>query len=752
MNQTACSKNNILCSDFKENPLLIFLVLFFLLAMVQPVFGEEEEEWPKQYQMPEAEVVIYQPQLESFTENKATARSAVSVKKSGTDPVFGTMWFTARVDTDRGERLVTLLDIDITNVKFPNTPDPADIDAFSKIINDQIAKSEITISLDRLLTMLDLAETKKKESRNLQTDPPKIIIVSHPAILVSVDGEPELRKVEGSSLMQVINTPFFIVLDSTSKNYYLKGNDNWFVASEVEGTWKNTTQPPASVLEAAKDEFEGLEEVRDEEKASGGMPEIIVSSVPAELIITEGEPAYKTIASTDLLYVSNTESDLFLEINSQKNFVLISGRWYSSKSLNGPWSFIQADKLPADFAKIPEGSDKAGVLANVAGTTEAKEAVLDAYIPQTLTVDRDQKLEAEVEYDGEPKFEKIEKTSLQYAVNTPESVIKVGGFYYLCQNAVWYISDSPTGPWAVAVNIPKEVYTIPPSSPAYNVTYVYVYDHTPKVVYVGYYPGYYGSYVYGGTVVYGTGYYYPYWYGTVYYARPVTWGVSVHYSSYRGGWGVRYGAPLGWWGRTARHSYWRNKRYDAYKDRRDFHRDRYNDRRNRQDQMYQDRKDRNEARRDGVKDRQDKRGDGGKRDKMDNRRDSKQPGRDKRGETRQRDRRDSQGSKDRSANQRRDRNNVYSDRQGNVHRKTEQGWQQRGSGGWSQPESASRPSSSRSGPNRSDLNRQSRARERGSQRSSTYQQQRSSSRSSYGGSRGRGSSGGSRGRGGGGRR
>ena len=755
MNHAVYNKKNVQCNGFKRNPLLTILLLFFLLGLVQPVCADDEE-WPKEYQIPEGRVVIYQPQLESFEENKLTARSAVSVRKKGAEPVFGTMWFAARVATDREERLVTLLDIDITNVKFPTAPDPADVEAFSKILNDRITKSEITISLDRLLTMMELVETKKKESRNLKTDPPKIIVVNHPAVLVSIDGKPELRKIEGSSLMRVINTPFFIVLDTTSKKYYLKGGDNWFVSSDMKGAWKNTPQPPASVLEASKNEFEGLEESDTEKKASDRMPEIIVSSTPAELITTEGEPSYKTISDTNLLYVSNTESDLFMEINSQKYFVLISGRWYSSKSLNGKWAFVPADNLPADFAQIPESSDKADVLASVAGTTQAKEAVLDSYIPQTATVDRNQKIEAAVEYDGEPKFENIEKTSMQYAVNTPESVIKVGGFYYLCQNAVWYISDSPSGPWAVAVNVPQEVYTIPPSSPAYNVTYVHVYDHTPKVVYVGYYPGYYGSYVYGGTVVYGTGYYYPYWYGTVYYPRPVTWGVSVRYTSY-GGWGVRvgYGAPIGWWGRTAHRSYWRNKRYDNYKDRRDFRRDAYNDRRDRQDQRYQDRKDRNDNRRDGMKDRQDRqdrqarqdrRGDGGKRDRVDNRRDGQQSRPDKRGEA-QRDRRDTR-SKDRTATSRTNRNNVYSDRQGNVHRKTDQGWQQRGSGGWSRPESASRPSSARSGYNRSDLNRQSQARSRGSNRSSNFQQNRSSSRSSHSRSGGGGRSGGSRGGGG----
>ena len=38
------------------------------------------------------------------------------------------------------------------------------------------------------------------------------------------------------------------------------------------------------------------------------------------------------------------------------------------------------------------------------------------------------------------------------------------------------------------------IYTIPPSSPVYYVTYVRIYGSTPDVVYIGYTPGYLGSY------------------------------------------------------------------------------------------------------------------------------------------------------------------------------------------------------------------------------------------------------------------
>ena len=79
--------------------------------------------------------------------------------------------------------------------------------------------------------------------------------------------------------------------------------------------------------------------------------------------------------------------------------------------------------------------------------------------------------------------------------------------------------------------------------------YVYVYDYTSTVVYVGYTPGYMGCYVYGTTIVYGTGYYYYPWYGVYYYPRPVTYGFHVHYNPWTGwsvGISMSVGGPYGW--------------------------------------------------------------------------------------------------------------------------------------------------------------------------------------------------------------
>ena len=84
-----------------------------------------------------------------------------------------------------------------------------------------------------------------------------------------------------------------------------------------------------------------------------------------------------------------------------------------------------------------------------------------AEVPRTATVQKAAIQAPAVAYAGDPKFEPIEGTKLQYGTNTNKQVILVNGQYYLCYNAVWFRSSSPTGPWAVASSVPSEVYAIP---------------------------------------------------------------------------------------------------------------------------------------------------------------------------------------------------------------------------------------------------------------------------------------------------
>jgi hypothetical protein len=249
--------------------------------------------------------------------------------------------------------------------------------------------------------------------------------------------------------------------------------------------------------------------------------------------------------------------------------VLISGRWYQSKTLadNSQWQYTASDKLPADFAKIPEGSAKDNVLASVAGTDAAREALMDAQIPQTAKVDR-KTATTQVTYDGDPNFQSIPGTKLQYAINTSSTVLLYEGQYYALDNGVWFVAGSPSGPWTASSQRPGDLDLIPPSSSVYNTKFVDIYDVTPDYIYTGYTPGYLNSFVYGPTVVYGTGFYYDPWIGNDYYPRPWSWGFDMGYNPWYGwNFGLGYGFDWfnmgfgfgwggwngGWWGPSFYH-------------------------------------------------------------------------------------------------------------------------------------------------------------------------------------------------------
>jgi hypothetical protein len=538
----------------KISGLFLSGLCLILVAMLAPLTRAQQEtpaappapagapvtQWPQRVDSPDGLITVYQPQPAQFEGDTLTARAAVSLTPPGaTEPQFGALFFTARVATDRDTRIVTIQDITIKDVKLPNST-PQQEQQFGQVLQQRVPSMNLMLSLDQLESTLALVQKAREESQQLDNTPPKIVFTPVPTTLVLLDGPPKLQASADPGVMTVVNTPFILLFELSSKRYFLKAGDTWMVAPDVMGPW---TPAGPGVPSAVVDAGSKLTPQNTPPSAAQQPPtptQILVAEEPTELISSDGPPAYTPIPGNDLLYMSSTQSDVFLEVSTQNYFVLLSGRWFESKSLQGPWAFVASDKLPAAFAQIPADSPKANVLASVAATQQAKDARMDAYVPQTTAIRRDAGASLQVTYDGNPQFTPVQNTPVTYATNSAESVFEVGNVYYCCAQAVWYTSPSPLGPWAVCTSVPQVIYTIPPSCPLYNCRYCYVYDSTPDVVYCGYLPGYTGCYVYGPTVVYGTGYTYPYWYQNEFIAYPYTWGFGAQYDFYAGTWG--YGA------------------------------------------------------------------------------------------------------------------------------------------------------------------------------------------------------------------
>ena len=487
--------------------------------------------WPKDiFAKNGTRITIYQPQPETLKGNIIEGRAAFSVEEvPNSELIFGVLWYSATMMTNRDDRTLALESIKITDVKLPGLDDQGKISKLKELLEIEIPQWGLESTIDEVKATIQLDQIPASEGLN--NAPPQIFYSEEPTLLLLFDGEPKIEQDKDLKMDRVINTPYLILRGTEDKKYYLYAGQGWYVSSQIEEGYALTTNLPKSIKSVDQ---QIKSQQTDKPASTAKAPQKVISSTkPAEIIQSEGKADFANIQGTNLLYMSNSEDNIFRYIDDQKYYLLLSGRWYAAPKLEGPWDYIPAEKLPAEFAKIPEDSPKGDVLASVPGTQASIDAIHDAQVPQTAKVDRT-KATLEVSYDGEPKFEKIEGTSLELAMNTKSTVLKSGKEFYAVDNGIWFVASNAKGPWKVSDTRPKDVEDIPASSPAYNVKYVYIYESTPEVVYVGYTPGYMGSYVYGPTVVYGTGYYYNPWYGPYYYPRPVTFGFSMHYNPWTG--------------------------------------------------------------------------------------------------------------------------------------------------------------------------------------------------------------------------
>jgi len=526
----------------------LMLVLFSAViatAQTKPA----DEGWPRRFALGANSAAVYQPQIEEWSGNSLSARAAIAITETpNKQPLYGVLWFSARAEIDKVNRLVTLSDFKVKKISLPMAGDKAV--AFEAAFQARADKQVNVIALDRLLADMAINHaTTNTAAYEVKNDPPQILFSTRPALLVLVDGAPVFRPVKDTNIERVINTRVLIV--RAEGKFYLRLMDGWLESQNLNGPWVIAGQTPndlkkaldAAIASKQVDLLDSSNRSLADAIRQNAAPAIYVSTQPAELLQTQGEPQVASIEGTDLIYVTNTENNIFVHTPSQEHYILLSGRWFKSQSMLGPWQYVSGEKLPADFSQIPTTHAKAAVLVSVPGTPQAKEALIANAIPQTATITRSA-ASLDVNFDGSPQFKPIESTTLSYATNTSTPVIRVDArSYYAVQNGVWFVATSAVGPWIVATSVPVSIYKIPVSSPLHYVTYVKVYGSTPEVVYVGYTPGYYGTVVTSSSVVvYGAGWYYPayagaYWYGWPYtygYGASFTWGVTT-------GWGLTYG-------------------------------------------------------------------------------------------------------------------------------------------------------------------------------------------------------------------
>jgi hypothetical protein len=524
-------------------PLLVRSAVALAMMVAAAQAAPNDPGWPRDYTTGAGhQLRLYQPQIASWDgQTRLVAYVAVAhTAPGGQVPVLGTIRLEADTTIALAPRLVRLSNLTIADARFASV-DRAGLRDIVADIDAVLGSSERVIALDRVLAGLDASRIRPRNLEGVKADPPHVFFSTSPAILVGFDGEPVWSPVAGTDLRFAVNTNWDVFEHAPSKTVFLRCDSFWLKAPALTGPWTPAgTLPPSFARLPADDNWATVKASLPGRRISAGeTPAVFVSTKPAELLLLRGAPSYVAVgANSQLLWVHNTDSDVFRMGDNGTVYYLVAGRWFSAPGFAGPWTFA-TPTLPADFARISSEHPRARVLAAVPGTPQAAEAVALAQVPQTARITKASLQAPEVRYQGEPQFQAIERTSLQRAVNTDKDIILAGGRYYLCFRGVWFVALSPSGPWVVAGTVPREIYAIPVSSPIHHVTYVTIVEDAPATVVVSTAPGYGGVTIAWGCAVWGTGWYYPpyVWYGgavPIYYPSYATYGHSAWYNPWTG--------------------------------------------------------------------------------------------------------------------------------------------------------------------------------------------------------------------------
>ena len=527
--------------------LSIVVLLTTLAARLTAGAQSADPGWPRVFKKDGKQLTVYQPQVDYWRGyTNLHFRCAIAVKGVLKQERFGVAEVDALTMTDQANRIVAIVPLK-RDLRFPNVS----ADELAKLREAAVQLNPpghvTTLSLDRVIAYLDPATQPVQHSVELNLAPPKLFSSSTPAILVIFMGEPRFEPVatNRTDVLFALNTNWDVLYDTASRMYYLLNGDGWLSSPDVlHGPWTPAQALPPSFYSLPASEHWAEARKHLPGNPAKSAPTVFATTEPAEMILTDGPPTYLPVNGTRLLHVNNTSSLLFLNTGDGKLYFLVAGRWFRGGSLNGPWTAASAD-LPPDFAQIPDNDPMAFVKANVPGTRQAQDAVLLASIPTTTTVGITN-VTFNVTYAGAPQFVAIPSTTVQYAVNTPNQVFLVSGGYYCCSQGMWFCGASAAGPWSFCTSVPAAIYTIPPSNPNYNVTYVVVQSATPTTVVYSSTSGYSGQYVAAtGVLMFGAGimvgaaiannnhYYYPP------YACHYSYGCSA---TYHYGYGGYYGA------------------------------------------------------------------------------------------------------------------------------------------------------------------------------------------------------------------
>ena len=434
---------------------------------------------------------VHEPLPEAWADGLLTARCVVVAQPAGPlQPVSGAALIKAVTNVDAATGIVALSDLEVKNASFPGPLDQSA--AWHEQLRELLPGKIKTVALARLESGQAVVQARQKAGAAAAVEVPRILISEKPAVLVYIDGDPRYVPIKDTGWTGVVNTTVLLLKDATG-TLYLRLYDGWVSAASLQGPWKVAPKPPfAARIEQAALATGRLNLLPGKPDANGKgptlsskrLPQIMVSTQPAALIVLDGPARFVGVPGLPLEYATNTSAHVFRDIQSSTLYVRVGGNWFRAKVVTGPWEHVPVTSLPSAFSAIPDNHPKRGVKTAIAQAQTSGSPAADG-----MTVVAADPLSARlnVVMNGDPVMEPIRGTQLNRVANASVPIIQVDiNNWYAVQNAVWFHSSMATGPWTLTNYVPPEIYAIPPTSPIYHAIHSRVLSSSSDVVYYGY--------------------------------------------------------------------------------------------------------------------------------------------------------------------------------------------------------------------------------------------------------------------------
>ncbi|CAH1694821.1 SH3b domain-containing protein [Hyphomicrobiales bacterium] len=192
-------------------------------------------------------------------------------------------------------------------------------------------------------------------------------------------------------------------------------------------------------------------------------PSIFISTSPALLLQTDGEPAYAPVTGKQgLSFVVNTNWDLFRIDEGGELYLRHDTHWLHASALQGPW--MVATALPQLLQALPDNGDWADARAAIPPepypTGQTPKVVVTAAASELIV------------FTGDPILQQVARTSLQWASNTDSDVFfdSANRQWYVLLSGRWFRATSLNGPWTFATpDLPGDFQNIPEDGPYFAV-------------------------------------------------------------------------------------------------------------------------------------------------------------------------------------------------------------------------------------------------------------------------------------------